>query len=249
MSLVLQLENVESGYGEVQVLWGISLEVERENFTTIIGTNGAGKTTALRTIMGSLRAWKGRVLLHGEDVTRLSPHAKANRGLVLVPEGRQLFPDMSVEENLEMGGYSKRARKRQKQNLERVYELFPRLKERRKQVDPLRRRAADAGHGRGFMQEPDVLMIDELSLGVAAGGNSSQLQAPCGGRVSPSSWWNRMCTSPWRSATTPMCLPKVESASAAIWTKSPEWMKCGAPTLDSNSCSTSPRLCAPAHSQ
>src|ERR1039458_5856799 len=133
MDPVLQLENVESGYGEVQVLWGISLEVARENFTAIIGTNGAGKTTSLRTIMGSLRAWKGRVLLHGEDITRLSPHAKANRGLVLVPEGRQLFPDMSVEENLEMGGYSRRARKREKQNLERVYELFPRLKERRKQ--------------------------------------------------------------------------------------------------------------------
>src|ERR1035437_59528 len=133
MDPVLQLENVESGYGEVQVLWGISLEVAPENFTAIIGTNGAGKTTTLRTIMGSVRAWKGRVLFHGEDVTRLSPHAKANRGLVLVPEGRQLFPDMSVEENLEMGGYSRRARKREKQNLERVYELFPRLKERRKQ--------------------------------------------------------------------------------------------------------------------
>ena len=75
MDLALQLENVESGYGEVQVLWGISLEVGRGNLTTIIGANGAGKTTTLRTTMGSLRAWKGRVLLHGEDVTRLSPHA------------------------------------------------------------------------------------------------------------------------------------------------------------------------------
>jgi branched-chain amino acid transport system ATP-binding protein len=158
MDLALQLENIESGYGEVQVLWGISLEVARGKLTTIIGTNGAGKTTSLRTIMGSLRAWKGRVLLHGEDVTRLSPHAKANRGLVLVPEGRQLFPDMSVEENLEMGGYSKRARKRQKQNLERVYTLFPRLKERHQQMLAM---------GRGLMQEPEVLMIDELSLGLA----------------------------------------------------------------------------------
>jgi branched-chain amino acid transport system ATP-binding protein len=169
MDPVLQLENVESGYGEVQVLWGISLEVARENFTAIIGTNGAGKTTTLRTIMGSVRAWKGRVLFRGEDVTRLSPHAKANRGLVLVPEGRQLFPDMSVEENLEMGGYSRRARKREKQNLERVYELFPRLKERRKQKSS----TLSGGEqqmlalGRGLMQEPEVLMIDELSLGLA----------------------------------------------------------------------------------
>jgi branched-chain amino acid transport system ATP-binding protein len=169
MDFALQLENLESGYGEVQVLWGISLEVSRGKMTTIIGANGAGKTTTLRTTMGSLRAWGGRVLLHGEDVTRLSPHAKASRGLVLVPEGRQLFPDMSVEENLEMGGYSKRARKRQKQNLERVYHLFPRLQERRHQKSS----TLSGGEqqmlalGRGLMQEPVVLMIDELSLGLA----------------------------------------------------------------------------------
>jgi len=96
----LALENIESGYGEVQVLWGISLQAPQGQLTTIIGANGAGKTTSLRTTMGSLRPWKGAVRLQGEDVTRLAPHEKANRGLVLVPEGRQLFPDMSVEENL-----------------------------------------------------------------------------------------------------------------------------------------------------
>ncbi|MGO9438911.1 MAG: ABC transporter ATP-binding protein [Terriglobales bacterium] len=169
MELALQLENIESGYGELQVLWGISLEVARGKMTTIIGTNGAGKTTALRAIMGSIRAWKGRVLLQGEDVTRLSPHSKANRGLVLVPEGRQLFPDMSVEENLEMGGYSHRARKRAKDNLARVYELFPRLKERRKQKSSTLSGGEQQmlAMGRGLMQEPVVLMIDELSLGLA----------------------------------------------------------------------------------
>jgi len=169
MDLALQLENIESGYDEVQVLWGISLGVSRGKMITIIGANGAGKTTTLRATMGSIRIWKGRVLLHGEDVTRLSPHAKANRGLVLVPEGRQLFYDMSVEENLEMGGYSKRAREREKQNLERVYELFPRLKERRTQKSS----TLSGGEqqmlalGRGLMQEPVVLMVDELSLGLA----------------------------------------------------------------------------------
>jgi len=169
MELALQLENIESGYGEVQVLWGISLEVSRGKMTTIIGANGAGKSTTLRTIMGSLRARKGRVLLQGEDVTRLSPHSKANRGLVLVPEGRQLFPDMSVEENLEMGGYSHRARKRVKDNLDRVYELFPRLKERRKQKSSTLSGGEQQmlAMGRGLMQEPVVLMIDELSLGLA----------------------------------------------------------------------------------
>jgi len=169
MDLALRLENIESGYGEVQVLWGISIDVPLGKMTTIIGANGAGKTTTLRSTMGSIRTWKGRVLLHGDDVTRLSPHAKANRGLVLVPEGRQLFPDMSVEENLEMGGYSKRARKQEKANLNRVYELFPRLKERRRQKSS----TLSGGEqqmlalGRGLMQDPKVLMIDELSLGLA----------------------------------------------------------------------------------
>ena len=169
MDLALQIDNLESGYGEVQVLWGISIEVARGKMTTIIGTNGAGKTTTLRAIMGSIRCWKGRILLQGQDVTKLSPHSKANRGLVLVPEGRQLFPDMSVEENLEMGGYSRRARKKEKQNLERVYELFPRLKERRTQKSSTLSGGEQQmlAMGRGLMQEPEVLMIDELSLGLA----------------------------------------------------------------------------------
>jgi branched-chain amino acid transport system ATP-binding protein len=137
--------------------------------TTIVGANGAGKTTALRSTMGSLRPWSGRVMFHGKDVTKLSSHAKARRGLVLVPEGRQLFPNMSVEENLEMGGYAARARKRKKENLDRIYELFPRLKERRKQKSSTLSGGEQQmlAMGRGLMQEPTVLMIDELSLGLA----------------------------------------------------------------------------------
>jgi branched-chain amino acid transport system ATP-binding protein len=167
--IALELQNIESGYGEVQVLWGISVKVPQGRLTTIIGANGAGKTTSLRTIMGSLRPWKGSVRMNGEDVTRLSPHDKAGRGLVLVPEGRQLFPDMSVEENLEMGAYSKRARGREKENLARVYELFPRLQERRKQKSSTLSGGEQQmlAMGRGLMQEPTVLMIDELSLGLA----------------------------------------------------------------------------------
>jgi len=167
--IALELNGLESGYGEVQVLWGISLKAQAGKLTTMIGANGAGKTTTLRTIMGSVRPWRGRVSLNGDDVTKLSPHAKAARGLVLVPEGRQLFPDMSVLENLEMGAYSRRSRPRQKENLERVYQAFPRLKERSKQ----RASTLSGGEqqmlamGRGLMQEPVVLMIDELSLGLA----------------------------------------------------------------------------------
>lgn len=169
MDSVLQIDKLESGYGEVQVLWGISLQVLPGKLTTIIGANGAGKTTTLRTTMGSLRPWRGRVVLQGEDVTKLPPHAKANRGLVLVPEGRQLFPNLSVEENLEMGSYSRRARKRQKANLERVYDVFPRLKERRKQKSSTLSGGEQQmlAMGRGLMQEPVILMIDELSLGLA----------------------------------------------------------------------------------
>jgi len=169
MAPVLEIEELESGYGEVQVLWGISLEVLPGKLTTLVGANGAGKTTALRTAVGSLRAWGGHVRLQGEDITKLSPHARAHRGLALVPEGRQLFSEMSVEDNLQMGAYSHRARKRYKENLDRVYEVFPRLKERRKQKSA----TLSGGEqqmlavGRGLMQEPLVLMIDELSLGLA----------------------------------------------------------------------------------
>ena len=169
MDILLEVKNMESGYGEVQVLWGISLQVKPGKLTTIIGANGAGKTTTLRSVMGSVRTWKGKVVLNGEDITKLPPHAKANRGLVLVPEGRQLFADMSVEENLEMGAYARRARKGQKQNLERVYDAFPRLKERRKQQSSTLSGGEQQmlAMGRGLMQEPLVLMIDELSLGLS----------------------------------------------------------------------------------
>ena len=166
---LLQVEALEAGYDDVQVLWGISLKVERGAMTTLVGTNGAGKTTSLRAITGSIRPHGGRVLFEGEDVTRLSPHAKTARGLVLVPEGRQLFSEMSVEENLEMGAYSKRARRQFQDQLDRVYTLFPRLKERRAQ------KAGTFSGGeqqmlaiaRGLMSVPDVLIIDELSLGLA----------------------------------------------------------------------------------
>ncbi len=167
--IALEVENVESGYGEVQVLWGVSLKVRAGQLTTILGANGAGKTTTLRTIVNWLKPWKGRVLLDGKDVTGLSMHSKAQRGVVLVPEGRQLFADMTVEENLQMGGYAPRSRNVVDKNLERVYELFPRLKERRTQ----RSGTLSGGEqqmlavGRGLMQNPKVLMIDELSLGLS----------------------------------------------------------------------------------
>jgi len=166
---ILKVRDVTAGYGEVQILWETSLTLEEGKLTSLVGTNGAGKTTLLRTVMGLTRPWKGSVWFNGEDVTRLSPHAKAERGLVLVPEGRQLFTDMSVAENLEMGASPKRARPHAKRNLERVFEMFPRLQERRGQM------AGTLSGGeqqmlavaRGLMADPIVLMVDELSLGLA----------------------------------------------------------------------------------
>ncbi len=166
---ILEVEALEAGYGEVRVLWGIGLKVPQHQLTTVIGANGAGKTTSLRAITGLIRPWAGRVRFMGEDVTRMSAHARAQRGLVMVPEGRQLFRDMTVMENLELGAYSPRARARRADNLERVFTLFPRLKERCRQ----KASTFSGGEqqmlavGRGLMAEPALLMIDELSLGLS----------------------------------------------------------------------------------
>ena len=166
---ILEVRDVAAGYGEVQILWGTDLTLDEGKLTALVGTNGAGKTTLLRTVMGLTRPWKGSVWFNGQDVTRLPPHVKAERGLVLVPEGRQLFTDMSVAENLEMGASPKRARPHAKRNLERVFEMLPRLQERRDQISG----TLSGGEqqmlavARGLMAEPIVLMLDELSLGLA----------------------------------------------------------------------------------
>jgi branched-chain amino acid transport system ATP-binding protein len=166
---LLEIRDITSGYGEVQILWGVSLKLEPGRLTTLVGANGAGKTTLLRTIMGLVRPWQGQITFRAQDVTRLSPHEKAADGLVLVPEGRQLFTEMSVLENLEMGAVAKRARPHKAQNLDQVFILFPRLKERAAQ------KAGTLSGGeqqmlavaRGLMAQPAVLMFDELSLGLS----------------------------------------------------------------------------------
>jgi branched-chain amino acid transport system ATP-binding protein len=165
----LEVRDIASGYGEVQVLWGVSLRLEHGKLTTLVGSNGVGKTTLLRTVMGLLRPWRGSVHFGGRDVTRLAPHDRARAGLVLVPEGRQLFTEMSVYENLEMGAISRRARSHTQRNVERVFELLPRLKERRAQ----KAGTLSGGEqqmlavGRGLMAQPEILMFDELSLGLS----------------------------------------------------------------------------------
>ncbi|MGQ9710698.1 MAG: ABC transporter ATP-binding protein [Anaerolineae bacterium] len=166
---ILEIQDLNAGYGEVQILWNCSLRVEEGKLTALVGGNGVGKTTLLRAVMGLVRPWSGSTRFEGREIRHLSPHAKAALGLVMVPEGRQLFTDMTVYENLEMGASAPHARPRFKENLERVYALFPRLKERARQ------KAGTLSGGeqqmlavaRGIMAEPRVLMIDELSLGLA----------------------------------------------------------------------------------
>lgn len=166
---ILEIKDITSGYGEVQILWGSTMSLQEGKITSLVGANGAGKTTMLRTIMGLVKPETGTVTFEGKDISQISAHVKAEMGLVLVPEGRQLFSDMSVEENLEMGAAPKRAKPRFDANLRRVYEIFPRLEERRRQ----KARTLSGGEqqmlavARGIMSEPKVLMIDELSLGLA----------------------------------------------------------------------------------
>ena len=166
---LLEVKSLASGYEGVQILWGVNLKLEAGKLTTLVGSNGVGKTTLLKTVMGLMKPLEGTVAFQGREVTNLSAHGRAKAGMVLVPEGRQLFTEMTVYENLEMGAFSKRAHANFQQNLGKVYELFPRLKERARQ----KAGTLSGGEqqmvavGRGLMAEPEILMLDELSLGLS----------------------------------------------------------------------------------
>jgi len=166
---LLELTGIRASYGEFQALFDISLEVRAGEIVTLIGANGAGKTTTLRVISGSVRATGGTVRFDGHDTTGLPPHVMPERGISHVPEGRQLFPHMTIEENLDLGSYNPRSRPRAKETLAQMLELFPKLKERRRQL------AGTLSGGeqqmvaiaRGLMAAPRLLLLDEPSLGLA----------------------------------------------------------------------------------
>lgn len=166
---MLKLEDVHAGYGATTILHNVSLEVQPGEVVTIVGANGAGKTTTLRTIAGLLQPTSGRITFEGRDVTRLSSHEMVDLGITLIPEGRQLFSDMTVRENLLMGAYRKAARQEQDATLDHVLSLFPRVGER------LDQKAGSLSGGeqqmvaiaRGMMAKPKLLMFDEPSLGLA----------------------------------------------------------------------------------
>jgi branched-chain amino acid transport system ATP-binding protein len=169
MGKILELTNVHSYYGHIHALKGISLHVDEGEIVTLIGSNGAGKSTSLRTISGIIHAREGKVVFDGKDITHVEPHKIVNLGLGHVPEGRGIFPKLTVQENLDMGAYTVASAKDIKDRMELVYETFPRLKERITQYGG----TLSGGEqqmlaiGRGLMLNPRILMLDEPSMGLA----------------------------------------------------------------------------------
>jgi branched-chain amino acid transport system ATP-binding protein len=168
MSL-LELNDIHTYYGHIQALKGISLTVEEGEIVTLIGANGAGKTTTLRTISGLVRARHGSVKLHGEDITKMPPHHIVTMGVGHVPEGRGIFPRLTVEENLEMGAFTLSDKIEIKRRMEQVFEIFPRLKERIYQKGGTLSGGEQQmlATGRGMMLKPKILLMDEPSMGLA----------------------------------------------------------------------------------
>jgi branched-chain amino acid transport system ATP-binding protein len=169
MPVLLRLEGVEAGYGDLVAVRDVSLEVRTGELVALIGSNGAGKTTTLRAICGLIRPRRGRVELDGTRIDGLSSSTIVARGIAHVPEGRQLFPTMTVRENLELGARTPESRRRRAETLARVYTLFPRLAERHAQVAGTLSGGEQqmAAIGRALMALPRILMLDEPSLGLA----------------------------------------------------------------------------------
>jgi branched-chain amino acid transport system ATP-binding protein len=166
---MLEVSNINTFYGRIQVLWDVSLMVAQGEIVALVGANGAGKTTLLNTITGLLRPASGKIEYCGRRIDGLEPHIIVGLGISHIPEGRRLFPDMSVRENLEMGSYLKRVWEDKEETLAWVYELFPKLRERERQLA----RTLSGGEqqmvamGRGLMSKPKLCIIDEPSSGLA----------------------------------------------------------------------------------
>lgn len=166
---LLEVKELSISYGDVHALWDASLTVEEGTIVALVGANGAGKTTLLKGISGLLHPSHGSIIFNGEDVTKLSPKHRVDKGIVQVPEGRRLFPELTIYENLRLGAYLPTARKALKESLERVYGLFPVLKEREHGKAGLLSGGEQQmlAIGRAVMAQPKLVMIDEASLGLS----------------------------------------------------------------------------------
>jgi branched-chain amino acid transport system ATP-binding protein len=167
--MLLELTDLVVAYGRIEALHGVSIEVDAGEVVALIGANGAGKTTTMRAISGLRAVQRGRILLEGRDITRMRADQRVRQGISLAPEGRGIFPGMSVMENLELGCYTRRDSKGIAEDLDRVFTLFPRLAERRKQAGG----TMSGGEqqmltiGRALMARPKILLLDEPSMGLA----------------------------------------------------------------------------------
>jgi branched-chain amino acid transport system ATP-binding protein len=166
---VLKIEKLNFSYGDLKVLWDIDLEVQDGEIVTVVGSNGAGKSTTLKNISRLVSYSSGAIRFNGIDLGKLDTHKVVELGIIQVPEGRRIFPELSVLENLRMGSYIKSARKDRHANMERVFALFPRLKERAKQLGGTMSGGEQQmlAIGRGLMANPKLLLLDEPSLGLS----------------------------------------------------------------------------------
>jgi len=166
---MLEVDTIHSYYGNIHALKGVSLTVDKGEIVTLIGANGAGKSTTLRTITGMLKPRDGHVRLEGDELTRYKPHEIVYKGMAMVPEGRRIFARLNVTENLEMGAYSRASKQEVANNLERVFSLFPRLRERHRQVAGTLSGGEQQmlATGRALMANPRILLMDEPSMGLA----------------------------------------------------------------------------------
>jgi branched-chain amino acid transport system ATP-binding protein len=166
---VLRIEKLDFSYGDLQVLWGLSLEVKQGEIVTVLGANGAGKSTTLKNVSRLVRPSAGSITFEGKDLGKLESHQVVELGVVQVPEGRRIFPEMTVLENLRMGSFIKATRPDRQRNIERAFTLFPRLAERQKQLGG----TLSGGEqqmlaiGRGLMTNPRLMLLDEPSLGLS----------------------------------------------------------------------------------